>query len=53
MRHIYVTSVGDGPRTLFSTGSGTTPPGVCLADCCTGLPHVVAASADGVFDKAL
>ena len=53
VRHIYVTSVGDGPRTLFSTGSGTTPPGVCLADCCTGLPHVVAASADGVFDKAL
>jgi diphosphomevalonate decarboxylase len=53
VRHIYVTSVGDGPRTLFSTGSGTTPAGVCLADCCTGLPFVVAASADGAFDKAL
>jgi diphosphomevalonate decarboxylase len=54
VRHIYVTSVGDGPRVLYSTGNpAASAPGSCLADCTTGLPHVVAAKADGVFDKAL
>ena len=50
LRHIYVTSVGDGPRVLFSTGAGGSG---CLADCHTGMPHVVAAAHGGGVAKAL
>lgn len=46
VRHVYVTSVGDGPRVL--------PQAQALADPVTGLPYVVAdAAAAGEFDKAL
>lgn len=55
VRHIYVTSVGDGPRTLFSTGSAAagSSTDACLADVTSGLPHVVADKHAGHFDKAL
>ena len=45
VRHIYVTSVGDGPRVLPTTEA--------LADAETGLPFTLAAAHDGAFDKAL
>jgi hypothetical protein len=46
VRHVYVTSVGDGPRVLA--------PADALADPTTGLPKVTATKADAAaFAKAL
>ena len=49
VRHVYVTSVGDGPRVLTSV------PGAALADGVTGLPFVLAGAGGdaGEFAKAL
>jgi hypothetical protein len=44
VRHVYVTSVGDGPRTL--------PPSKALAGP-AGLPIDAATDADGAFDSGL
>ncbi len=44
VRHVYVTSVGDGPRTLGAAD--------CLANA-EGLPLATASAADGEFDKGL
>lgn len=45
VRHVYVTSPGDGPRVLAASEA--------LADPVTGLPHVTADKHSGQFDKAL
>lgn len=46
VRHVYATTVGDGPRVL--------PPSEALADATTGLPFVTAVAGKGEeFDKAL
>ncbi len=44
VRHVYATSVGDGPRTLGADAA--------LANA-EGLPLIVAAAGDGEFDKGL
>lgn len=53
VRHIYVTSVGDGPRVLASTGRPGSDDGAALADGVTGQPRAAAATPAGEFDRAL
>ena len=45
VRHVYVTSAGDGPRVLRADEA--------LADAATGMPFVTAVAHDGAFDVAL